>query len=287
MSKFALQKPPQIVTQTFGFSVTHERLQPMKSADQHNEIELNYIEKGGMVFRRGTEITTLTSGSCILYWAAVPHQVLSVEPKTEFSWFVLPLSWFLSWKLSEEFSHRLLHGEMFFLKDSMCELRLPSFANWARDFRSNSQEIQHAVRLEIEAFFRRLAFHFSHSSDMPVQLPSASEEYLCAHVEKMVRYITENYREDIKMDDIVKETGLNSEYAMRLFRKRWGVTLWTFLLQQRISEARRLLLLSDATLAEIAFECRFQSLSRFYHVFQQQCHCSPGSYRKQHLGETR
>lgn len=285
MPRYSLHKPPKIVTQSFGFSATRERLLPMESADQHNEIELNFIERGEMVFRRGTDITTLTTGGCILYWAAVPHQVLAVEPKTEFSWFALPLSWFLSWKLPEEFSHRLLHGEMFFLENLSDDLRLPSFGNWARDFRSGSPELQLAVKLEMEAFFHRLAFHFSRTSNTPAQLSSASEEYLCAHVEKMVRYITEHYREDVCMDDIVKATGLNAEYAMRLFRKRWGVTLWTFLLQQRISEARRLLLLSDATLADIAFDCGFQSLSRFYHVFKQQCNCSPGAYRKQHIGE--
>jgi len=283
MAKPPLHKPPKIVTKSFGFSATRERLLPMESADQHNEIELNFIEQGEMVFRRGTEILTVSEGSTILYWAAVPHQVLAVKPGSEFSWFALPLSWFLSWKLPEDFSHRLLNGEMVFLGGSMENLSLPSFANWAHDFASHEPELQLAVKLEMEAFFHRLAFHFARTSSKQSSLSSASEEYLCAHVEKMVSYITEHFRESLTMDDIVKATGLNAEYAMRLFRKRWGVTLWTFLLQQRISEARRLLLLSDATLADIAFACGFQSLSRFYHVFNQQCHCSPGVYRKRHL----
>ncbi len=276
------QKPPKIQTKAFGFHATRERLLPMASADQHNEIELNFIEQGEMVFRRGTETATISKGNAILYWAAIPHQVLAVKPGSEFSWFALPLSWFLSWKLPKTFSHRILSGEIFFLDASKNDIPLPSFAAWAKDFGSGAPEMQLVVKLEIEAFIHRLAFHLEAVSNQPTTLNSASEEYLCAHVEKMVGYLTEHFREPINVEEIVKATGLNSEYAMRLFRKRWGVTIWTFLLQQRISEARRLLLLSDATLADIAFSCGFQSLSRFYHVFKQQCHCSPGTYRKTH-----
>ncbi|MFZ4778063.1 MAG: helix-turn-helix domain-containing protein [Terrimicrobiaceae bacterium] len=54
------------------------------------------------------------------------------------------------------------------------------------------------------------------------------------------------------------------------------------MLQQRIAEARRLLLLSNTPLVGIAFECGFQSVGRFYQAFKTQCKCSPGAYRRNH-----
>ena len=252
----------------------------MEVADQHNEIELNFVERGEMYFRRGAETVKLSQGATAIYWAAVPHQVLAVKPQTKIFWFVLPLAWFLAWKLPREFNQKMLGGQMIVLEKAGTGLRIPCFSDWARDF-GHSPDLQMAVRLEIEAFFWRLAVN-SATSISKCAAPFF-EEYHCRHVERMVGTMTERFREPLSIQEIVRGTGLNPEYAMRLFRDRWGVTLWTFLLQQRIAEARRLLLLGDAPIIEIAFACGFQSLGWFYHAFKRQCQCSPGSYRKKHL----
>lgn len=254
----------------------------MVAADQHNEIELNFVEQGEMQFRRGAELVTLSPGTLILYWAAVPHQVLTVKPGTRISWFVVPLSWFLNWKLSDTFTKRMLGERLLILHQQDSRLRFPSFSAWAEDF-NRSADLRVAVKLEIEAFFRRLAVNHADRSSASKKKVSVSGEYQSHHVERMVRLITERFREPLSIEMIAQDTGLNPEYAMRLFRNRWGVTLWTFLLQQRIAEARRLLLLGEASVAEIAFECGFQSLGRFYQAFKTQCQCSPGAYRRNYL----
>lgn len=270
---------PKINTVTFGFKCVRGFQKPMAAADQHNEIEVNFVEQGEMLFRRGAETVKLERGTVAIYWAAVPHQVVAVEPRTKICCFILPLAWFLGWKLPQEFNRKMLGGEMMVLNKS--GLRLPPFSEWAGDF-ARSPDLKIAVRLEIEAFFRRLA---ANSAPSPSKSTAPfSEEHQCRHVERMVGTITERFREPLSIMEIARDAGLNPEYAMRLFRGRWGVTLWTFLLQQRIAEARRLLLLSDTPLIEIAFACGFQSVGRFYHAFKTQCQCSPGAYRRRHAG---
>lgn len=273
--------PPRVNTLSLGFNGGQGVQRPMAAADQHNEIELNFVEQGEMQFRRGAELTTLRAGTLIIYWAAVPHQVLTVKPGTRISWFVVPLSWFLNWKLSEAFTKRLLGERMVILHQPESPVRFPSFGAWAEDFK-RSTELKVAVKLELEAFFRRLAANPGGHSATSKKKGTVSGEYHSRHVERMVKLITERFREPLSIETIAQDTGLNPEYAMRLFRTRWGVTLWTFLLQQRIAEARRLLLLGEASVAEIAFECGFQSLGRFYHAFKTQCGCSPGAYRRKY-----
>jgi len=270
---------PKIDTVTFGFMCVRGFQKPMAAADQHNEIEVNFVEQGLMLFRRGAEAVKLEKGTAAIYWAAVPHQVVAVEPQTKICCFILPLAWFLGWKLSQEFNRKMLGGEMIVLKQAAPGLRLPSFTDWADDF-ARSPDLKIAVRLEIEAFFRRLAANSARSSSKSSTL--FPEEHLCRHVERMVGIMTERFREPLSIREIARDAGLNPEYAMRLFRSRWGVTIWTFLLQQRIAEARRLLLLSDTPLVEIAFECGFRSVGRFYHAFKSHCQCSPGTYRRNH-----
>lgn len=261
--------PPRIKTVAFGFHASRGLPSPMNAADQHNEIEINLVEKGGLLFRRGTETINIAAGQATLYWAAVPHQILSVRPGTEISWIVLPLAWVLGWKLPSHFLRRLLNGEMIALPDALCY----SIRTWATDF--SHSELRLPIRLEIEAFFHRLALQ-----KLARTKPKGGPDHQHRHVETMVRTMTEQFREPLTIIDIARSAGLTPEYAMRLFRQQWGVTLWTFLLQQRIAEARRLLLLGDDKLIEIAFACGFQSLSRFYHVFKKHCGCSPGAYRK-------
>lgn len=246
----------------------------MPVADQHNEIEINLVEKGGMVFRRGTETISLTAGKGAIYWAAVPHQIVSVQPGTQISWIVLPLAWVLGWGLKEPFLRRLLEGGILPLSPAD-HTRFPAIENWAQDL--TVPELRHAVRLEIEACFHRLTAGYDSVTSKRSRRP-----HEIRHVEGMVRLMTERFRDDLSVSEIAGSVKLTPEYAMRIFRQQWGVTLWTFLLQQRTAEARRLLVLDDAPLTEVGFACGFQSLGRFYHAFKLHCGCSPGAYRKRH-----
>lgn len=162
-------------------------------------------------------------------------------------------------------------------------MRFPLFRAWADDF-NKSTDLRPAVKLEIEAFFRRLSANQENVLSFSKKKVSIIGEPQSHHVEHMVRFVTEHFREPLTIDLIARAAGLNPEYAMRLFRNCLGVTLWAFLLQQRIAEARRLLLLGDAPIAEISFDSGFQSLGRFYQAFKKQCHCSPGAYRCTYAG---
>ncbi|EIQ01552.1 DNA-binding domain-containing protein, AraC-type [Opitutaceae bacterium TAV1] len=299
---------PRVNMTSFGFFAGTGKQERMAAADQHNEIELNFIERGGLVFRRGVETVSLRAGSGVVYWAAVPHQVLSVTPGTEITWVVLPLSWFLAWRLPMAFTRRLLEGGLLGLAHGSGEggktvraetgETIFSFAGWGRDFATGAEELKRVVGLELEAFFRRLALKWQASEKEArdeegrkktrTMTPEAgtvlshADEYQCRHVERMVSYISEHFREELTAKMIAGEVKLNPEYAMRLFRKRWGMTLWCFLLRQRVSEARRLLLLGDMPLVEIALACGFQSSSWFYEAFKTECGCTPGAYRRRH-----
>jgi AraC-like DNA-binding protein len=84
--------------------------------------------------------------------------------------------------------------------------------------------------------------------------------------------------------EVAASVSLHPNYAMQLFRRYTGRTIVNYLNQYRIAHAQQLLLTTDKSVLDIAYESGFNSLSRFYAVFRATCKQSPGRYR-QTLGQ--
>jgi AraC-like DNA-binding protein len=82
------------------------------------------------------------------------------------------------------------------------------------------------------------------------------------------------------MAEVAQAVGLHPNYAMSLFRRECGVTIWQYLLRLRLSHAQVLLLTSDKSVLSIALESGFGSLPRFYAAFSRESGMSPGEYRR-------
>lgn len=271
----------KINTFSFGFRGGYGPQYRMECPDQHNEIELNFIEHGQMILQHGAKEVTVAAGEMVIYWAAVPHQVILAEQRTLIAWLSLPLSWFLSWNLSPALRQQILNGEVLSIARE-ADQQGARMLEWTRDLQKRSMELDKIVELELEVYFRRLALVYRKFKSPRILKTSSSalEKNQYGHVQKMVKFMTNHFRNSISVPQIADAAGLNPEYAMRLFRKCWGMTIGEFLLQQRISHAQRLLVLSEAKIVDIAFDCGFGSASRFYTAFRNQCHCTPIAYRR-------
>lgn len=94
-----------------------------------------------------------------------------------------------------------------------------------------------------------------------------------------LRYINENYPEDITLASISAQIGFEESYTCRLFRSAIGTTFTEYLNFVRIYQAERLLTHTDKSILEIACEVGFSSSSYFTRVFRRFKYCSPGVYR--------
>ncbi|WP_253952480.1 helix-turn-helix transcriptional regulator [Xylanibacter muris] len=95
-------------------------------------------------------------------------------------------------------------------------------------------------------------------------------------------FIAQNFHKPIKAADIGKAVGLHPDYANNLFRKAFGCTLHQFLLQERISNAERLLVTTDKPITEIGLSCGFSTIARFNATFMKRTECTPSEYRKRY-----
>ena len=100
------------------------------------------------------------------------------------------------------------------------------------------------------------------------------------HVERMAQFIGENAMEDISVEDVANAASLHPNYAMALFKRSLGLTINQSITRHRLDTAQSLLIATDMAVTEIAFNCGFGSLSRFYDAFNQRFRTSPRAFRQ-------
>lgn len=258
---------------THGFRAAMGVPAPMRFTHSHGDLELNYVYAGAVHYFLGGRFITLQGGGLATFWGAMPHEVLDVEPGTEFMVLTVPLSMLLRWKLGDAYLQRILRGEVI-ADDRGLAWDAQMTRGWIADLATSDPALRHTVELEVEARLRRLA---NRSEQSPVR---ATRRRAQQQVEAITRHLHENFREELSTDDIAKAVNLHPNYAMTLFRRNCGMTIWQYLTRLRLSHAQMLLLTTDRTILDVALESGFGSLPRFYATFTRECGMAPGEYRK-------
>lgn len=258
----------------YGFTCEVWKPARMPRPDRHNEIELNLLTAGSLTYLLGGRRTTIEAARLAIFWAAIPHQIVDFEGESPYFVVTLPLSEFLRAGIDARMVNRILLGEL--LTASGTEQADPvAFQRWERDLRSEDRSLERAARLEIQARLLRFAQGIT---DGTVKRSTG----MLSRADQLACYIARNYQQPLTCETIAGASGLHPNYAMNLFRKTFGTTMTTFIIQHRISHAQRLLVTTDDAILNIALASGFQSLSRFNEAFKAACGCSPRDYRKAH-----
>ncbi len=98
-------------------------------------------------------------------------------------------------------------------------------------------------------------------------------------IKRAVEYITQNYGEDISLEDVAEHIKINPSYLCVLFKKNIGMTFSQFLNKVRIDKAKQLLENTEYSVMEIAVACGFSDQSYFTKVFKKYTGVTPKKYR--------
>ncbi|WP_274651042.1 helix-turn-helix transcriptional regulator [Paenibacillus humicola] len=101
-----------------------------------------------------------------------------------------------------------------------------------------------------------------------------------AAIERAVRHIDEHYVTVGGIAECADKAGLSVYHFIRQFRKHCGCTPKEYILQKRINHAKRLLMLTDASVGEVAEQAGFESYNAFLQAFRNAERCSPTAFRK-------
>jgi len=269
----------------YGFSCVRWTPTAMSRSDRHNEIEINLLEGGTLVYLMGGQRVVVPAGRLAAFWAGVPHQIIEFDCLSEYFVLTIPLAWFLQWQLPDRLTQPILHGKMIVEADKgLLTSDRARFEASSEDLQTGSQERCHASLLEVEARMRRLALTVASDSSglSGRRSPTVLGKQQLGRAEAMARFIAQNYTQPLTAETIGQHVGLHPNYAMALFQRTFGTTLIKYITQHRLSHAQRLLVTTEDLILNIALSSGFGSLSRFNEAFRQAFGCTPREYRKLH-----
>lgn len=96
---------------------------------------------------------------------------------------------------------------------------------------------------------------------------------------RMVRFIGENYRNKISLDDMAEKLHANRSYLSRLYKSRSGVNLFDDILRMRIEKAKEYMESTERKIYEISEAVGFDDTGYFSRVFKKYTGMSPREYK--------
>lgn len=101
---------------------------------------------------------------------------------------------------------------------------------------------------------------------------------------RALKYIEQHYTEDINLNDLARHVHLSPAYLSRIFKTKMNTNFMAILSELRIQRARELLVSSDLTIDDIAYEVGFKNSGYFARVFKKMSGMTPSAYRNRRGG---
>jgi len=95
------------------------------------------------------------------------------------------------------------------------------------------------------------------------------------------QYIFRNIRKDISLDEVAEHINISPAYLSKLFKENTGINFVTYVKELKFELARELLLNSDLTIQQIAYEVGFNTPAYFIQQFKARYGYTPNRFRKQ------
>lgn len=101
--------------------------------------------------------------------------------------------------------------------------------------------------------------------------------------QETLRYIEENYTDNITLKDVAKTINYNPTYVSTLFVAYTGLNFKTYLDSFRVNQAVKLMKRNDLTIADISAQCGFANIRTFNNVFRKITGMTPSQLRKTNI----
>ncbi|MBQ8952652.1 MAG: AraC family transcriptional regulator [Clostridia bacterium] len=243
----------------------------------HREIELLCVLTGRVEVCAEGRVYELEENDLLLINANVGHATLSREVDSTVMLLRIDPSFFKSACPEFERSQIQLHsnkgnrGELRFVTIRRC-MALMLLSKFSGDPLS-----AFAFDSALYTFAWMLLRNFPPQPQMAAAYSDKEDE---KNVHEMIRYLEEQYREKITLQDMAKRWNYSSTYASQLFKEYVGINFYDYLTRIRLRQATRDLSETNRKILDIAAENGFQDLKSFNSKFREIFGRSPSDYRK-------
>ncbi|MCC6579141.1 MAG: helix-turn-helix transcriptional regulator [Phycisphaeraceae bacterium] len=156
---------------------------------------------------------------------------------------------------------------------------LPLARRMVRNFTAKSLGYQTATRLCLQELFMRLMRDATFGEQAAIKLVGNPSHDAIARV---LQHVDSYFTQDITVDRMAAMACMSRSHFHAVFREVAGCTLIDYATRVRVRAALRLLQTSDMSIAQIALDCGFASISRFYLAFKTLTGKTPRAIRNGH-----
>lgn len=265
------------------FLIETHRPKKFRSAYHHHaSVEINFITGCNMEYSFSGTPVCVPRARMTIFWGAVPHGVTDVTGSGTAVNIYVSLAQLLKWGLPKTFIEELISGAVLAAREVTDSDRM-RFSSWAADYTRGDLSWRRLLLGEIEMRLRRMALEgydilMKGTGAANVDVSGAA---VTRYIDEMLRFIADNYGNQISVSDVADQVNLSPSYAMSLFRRAVGVPIKEHITRIRLSHAQMLLANSDNKILSVAMDSGFGSLSSFYEAFQAREHKTPAAFRRE------
>lgn len=117
---------------------------------------------------------------------------------------------------------------------------------------------------------------------VPEAFPTLHYKHTARAVLNAQRYITDHFDQKISLQEIASQNYLCAHSLSIAFKDIAGASFKDYLILYRIAEAKKLLVSTDLSVAEIAGQVGYSNVNNFIRIFRSRETLTPLQYRKQH-----
>jgi len=173
-----------------------------------------------------------------------------------------------------------------FLKEYKYGFRLPE--QHFQAVSSHILKLKESSSMDQMLNFLHLLRTFCGMSPKPVHLSTFSKEHITdgegLRMGNIYNYILQHYQTALTLEEVAAEAHLTPQAFCRYFKKHTGVTFVTFLNEMRVNQACKKLTSGEYdSIATVAYNCGFNSITNFNRVFKSVAGTSPKEYLTKYL----
>lgn len=141
---------------------------------------------------------------------------------------------------------------------------------------SNREDDRNEILIlaDILRMYGLLVRHFEQEPDTTIKNIAKLQQF-----QEALRYIEENYTDNITLQDVAQRINYNASYVSTLFVVYTGLNFKTYLDSFRVHQAVKMLKGSLCTIADISAQCGFSNIRTFNNVFRKVTGMTPSQFR--------
>jgi len=260
-----------------NFFVESHIANTMAAAHWHDHVELNLLLDGSMTYLFNGRQLDVEAGRLVLFWAAIPHQAITVSAPAPLICIYLPLSDFLSLAIDPGVRQEIMQGAFVMEPELRPETALVA-ARWKDEWITGGEVRRQLVCDEVKLAVRRLILA---QTDKRVTNSAAGlpHNQSIRHTQLLTEVINQHFTETLTLATLARFAGVHPTTANRAFREVLGISVMEYLTRYRLARAMQRLAETEDGILQVALECGFGSSSRFYQIFKHRSGKTPREFR--------